>query len=54
MTAELVFPETVLKPYSEPVPLDELREGEAYFSVNFLDGDMLLPVLLVPSQMRVD
>ena len=45
MTDELVFPETVLKPYSEPVALDELREGAPYFSLNFLDEEMLLPML---------
>jgi len=34
-----------LKPFAEPVTVGELKEGEVYFSLNFLDSDMLLPLL---------
>jgi hypothetical protein len=34
-----------LKPYSEPVTLESLREGEVYFAVVFLDDDGLIPIL---------
>jgi len=34
-----------LKPYAEPVQASKLKEGEVYFAVNFLDEEMLVPVL---------
>jgi hypothetical protein len=34
-----------LKPYGEPVPPEELREGEVYFGVLFLDQGGIVPVL---------
>ena len=34
-----------LKPYAEPVPPEELREGEVYFGVQYLDDNGLVPVL---------
>jgi hypothetical protein len=34
-----------LKEYAEPVLANELREGEIYFSVNYVDDDMLIPVM---------
>jgi hypothetical protein len=34
-----------LKPYAEPVPAGELKEGEIYFSVNYIDDDMLIPIM---------
>jgi len=34
-----------LKPYAEPVPAAELKEGMAYFSVEFVDSAMHLPRL---------
>ena len=34
-----------LKEYAEPVSANELREGEIYFSVNYVDDDMLVPVM---------
>lgn len=34
-----------LKPYAEPVSPEELREGEMYFAVFFLDDDAMVPVL---------
>ncbi len=43
--SELRFPETVLAPYSEPVAASQLRQGEIYFSLNFIDEEMLIPVL---------
>lgn len=32
-----------LKPYAEPVQASELIEGEAYYSVTFVDGEMHIP-----------
>jgi hypothetical protein len=34
-----------LKPYAEPVLAGDLREGEVYFSVIFLDDEMLVPMM---------
>jgi len=34
-----------LKPYAEPVLIEELEPGSVYFSVNFVDNDMLIPVI---------
>ncbi|MGH9957713.1 MAG: hypothetical protein ACREBC_11390 [Pyrinomonadaceae bacterium] len=34
-----------LKPYAEPVSSSELREGEIYFAVNFVDSEMLIPMM---------
>jgi hypothetical protein len=34
-----------LRPYSEPVKSSELKEGLVYFSVGFLDTEMLIPVV---------
>jgi hypothetical protein len=34
-----------LKPYKEPVRDEELREGEIYFTVDYLDDLMLVPTL---------
>jgi hypothetical protein len=34
-----------LKNYSEPVVPEELRTGEKYFGVQYLDENMLVPVL---------
>jgi hypothetical protein len=34
-----------LKPYAEPVSSENLREGDVYFAVFFLDDDALIPVL---------
>jgi hypothetical protein len=34
-----------LKPYIEPVRANELVEGSVYFSVGFVDADMLIPVV---------
>jgi hypothetical protein len=32
-----------LKPYAEPVSADELEAGAVYFSLTFVDDEMLLP-----------
>jgi len=32
-----------LKPYAEPVPEAELKEGSVYFAVNYFDDEMLIP-----------
>lgn len=34
-----------LNPYAEPVSTEELREGEIYFGVLYLDDDGLVPTL---------
>jgi hypothetical protein len=56
------FEERELKPYAEPVSPEDLKPGDTLFAVNFLDEDMLLPVLeprvfigrdLVPGDERV-
>lgn len=39
------FEERELKPYSEPFPPDELKIGETYFAVLFIDDDGVVPVL---------
>jgi len=39
------FEERELKPYAEPVPPEELKNGETYFAVLFLDDDGLVPAL---------
>ena len=32
-----------LKPFAEPIPASALEEGEIYFSVQFIDEQMLIP-----------
>ncbi|HTD88533.1 MAG TPA: hypothetical protein VK850_18310 [Candidatus Binatia bacterium] len=39
------FAERELKPYSEPATPDQLKVGETYFGVQFLDEDGFVPVL---------
>ena len=39
------FEERELTPYSEPVTASLLKEGEVYFSVQFADEDMLVPIM---------
>lgn len=39
------FEERELKPYAEPFPPEELKIGETYFAVLFLDDDGVVPVL---------
>src|SRR5215472_13336451 len=34
-----------LKPYAEPIVPEELREEEVYFSLQFVDEEMLVPIL---------
>ena len=34
-----------LKSYAEPITSDELREGEIYFFVNFVDESLLIPTM---------
>jgi hypothetical protein len=41
----LRFEARELRPYAEPASADELAEGEVYFSVRYVDGDMLIPTL---------
>ena len=39
------FEERELKSYAEPVTPNLLTEGEAYFSIQFADEDMLIPIM---------
>jgi hypothetical protein len=39
------FEERELKSYAEPVTPNLLTEGEVYFSVQFADEDMLIPIM---------
>jgi hypothetical protein len=39
------FEQRELKPYSEPVAVEDPREGIVYFAVNFLDKEMLIPTM---------
>ena len=39
------FEERELKPYAEPISASELKEGSVYFSVTFIDDDMLIPLI---------
>jgi hypothetical protein len=34
-----------LKPYAEPVLSNELQEGAVYFAVNYVDDEMLIPLM---------
>jgi hypothetical protein len=34
-----------LKPYAEPVSAEELAEGQVYFSVRYIDEEMLIPTV---------
>jgi hypothetical protein len=39
------FEERELKPYAEPVSAGALREGEVYFSAQFADEGMIIPIM---------
>ncbi len=39
------FEERELKPYAEPVSAEDLQEGTVYFSLHFLDEEMLVPIV---------
>lgn len=43
----LHFEERILKPYAEPLSIDELEEGEVYFTIQFSgpDRDGLFPIV---------
>ena len=41
----LHFPARDLKPYAEPVDARDLKEGQLYFSLGFLDEDLVIPTL---------
>ena len=34
-----------LPPYAEPVSADDLKQGEVYFFVNYVDQQMLIPTI---------
>jgi hypothetical protein len=37
--------EREIQPYAEPISVEELREGEIYFSLQFADNELLIPSL---------
>ena len=39
------FEERDLKPYAEPISVDSLKQGEAYFSIQYADEEMLIPII---------
>jgi hypothetical protein len=39
------FEERELKPYALPVTANVLKEGEVYFSIQFADEDMVIPIM---------
>ena len=39
------FEERELKPYAEPVTASELKKGDVYFAVNYVDDKMLIPTM---------
>jgi hypothetical protein len=39
------FEERELKPYAETVSPDKLQVGTVYFAVNFVDDEMLIPIM---------
>ncbi len=39
------FESRELKPYAEPVTANVLKEGEVYFSVQYADEDLLVPII---------
>lgn len=41
----MYFPARELKPYADPVSTNELLEGSIYFSLTFVDDDMLIPTM---------
>lgn len=44
-TSEMRFEERELKSYAEPVTPRSLREGEVYWSVQYADEQMFIPIL---------
>ena len=44
-TSEMRFEERDLKPYAQPVTAKVLEQGRVYFSVQFADDNMLIPIM---------
>ena len=42
---QMRFEERVLKPYAEPISFGELRQGAIYFSVSYVDDQLLMPTV---------
>jgi hypothetical protein len=42
---QMRFEERELKPYAEPIPPEELKYGETYFAVLYVDDDGVVPTL---------
>jgi hypothetical protein len=42
---KLLFQARELKPYAEPVRMDSLKNGEIYFSLQYADDALLIPVM---------
>ena len=41
----LYFDRRELKPFAEPVSSTQLQEGAVYFAINYVDDEMLIPVI---------
>jgi hypothetical protein len=39
------FEERELKPFAEPVPVSKLTQGSVYFSVGYIDDQLLMPTV---------
>jgi len=39
------FPARDLEPYPQPVSADQLRDGSLYYCLNYVDHEMLIPVM---------
>jgi len=44
MGQNLIFPERELKAWAEPVDTEQLKIGEIYFGVQFLDEECFIPI----------
>lgn len=39
------FEQRKLNPYADPVSANDLKEGDVYYSVTFVDSDMTIPIM---------
>jgi hypothetical protein len=45
MVTNMRYQGTKVKPYSEPITSNRLKLGEVYFSLQFADPDLLIPIM---------
>lgn len=41
----MYFQGRTISPYAKPITLSKLKKGAIYFSVSFIDDDMLIPII---------